>query len=145
MVAILNYSTRAVSEMSVRVVGNYRTARLWSAEADAPAPAGIGPRPDQHGDPSAAHRSIRHDRAGGLGGLMQNRLNRRQMFQSLGGAAASLAYAKSGWAAEAPTAPVAVAKCPDYGSALLPALAQMFDQLGGLGKTGQGQDRGNQA
>ena len=38
MVAILNYSTRAVSEMSVRVVGSYRAARLWSAESDAPAP-----------------------------------------------------------------------------------------------------------
>ena len=69
---------------------------------------------------------------------MQNRLNRRQMFQSLGGAAACLAYARPGWAAEAPTAAVAVAKCPDYGSELLPALARMFDQLGGLGKLVKG-------
>jgi uncharacterized protein (DUF362 family) len=32
----------------------------------------------------------------------------------------------------APTAPVAVAKCPSYGAELVPALQKMFDQLGGL-------------
>ena len=38
MAAILNYSTRAVSEMSVLVAGHYRSARLWNGEADTPAP-----------------------------------------------------------------------------------------------------------
>ena len=36
-------------------------------------------------------------------------------------------------AAAPPTAPVAIGKCPDYGTALVPTLERMFDQLGGLG------------
>jgi uncharacterized protein (DUF362 family) len=35
-------------------------------------------------------------------------------------------------ASSAPAAPVAIARCPDYGSALTPALKTMMDQLGGL-------------
>jgi len=36
--------------------------------------------------------------------------------------------------AYAPTAPVAIARCPDYGSQLLPTMDRMFDQLGGLSR-----------
>jgi uncharacterized protein (DUF362 family) len=41
-------------------------------------------------------------------------------------------------AGPAPTARVAVAKCKDYGPDLLPTLARMFDQLGGLGRLVKG-------
>jgi uncharacterized protein (DUF362 family) len=41
-------------------------------------------------------------------------------------------------ARSAPTAPVAVARCPDYGSQLLPAMERMFDQIGGLGRIVKG-------
>lgn len=37
-------------------------------------------------------------------------------------------------AANAPAAPVAIAKCKTYGAELLPTLAKMFDQIGGLGR-----------
>ncbi len=37
-----------------------------------------------------------------------------------------------------PTAPVAIARCRDYDSNLLPAMEKMFDQLGGLGKLVKG-------
>ena len=50
--------------------------------------------------------------------------------QFLAGAAAMCA-ARPTFAA-APTAPVAVAKCPSYGPELVPALEKMFDRLGGL-------------
>jgi uncharacterized protein (DUF362 family) len=36
------------------------------------------------------------------------------------------------WGSSPPTAPVAVAKCSTYGPEVLPRLAAMFDQLGGL-------------
>lgn len=45
----------------------------------------------------------------------------------------TLAAPRSG-AVENPLAKVAVARCPDYGASLAPALARMFDQLGGLGR-----------
>jgi uncharacterized protein (DUF362 family) len=51
--------------------------------------------------------------------------------QFLAGAAAWLP-ARTMWGAVAPAAPVAVAKCPSYGSELVPAMQKMFDQLGGL-------------
>jgi uncharacterized protein (DUF362 family) len=51
--------------------------------------------------------------------------------QFLAGAAAFCA-ARRLTAAPTPAAPVAVAKCPDYGPQLLPAMQKMFDQLGGL-------------
>jgi uncharacterized protein (DUF362 family) len=41
-------------------------------------------------------------------------------------------------AQSAPTAPVAVAKCPGYGAELLTALERMFDQLGGMGRLVKG-------
>ena len=50
--------------------------------------------------------------------------------QFLAGAAAFCAARPSFGAA--PTAPVAVAKCSNYGADLLPTLQKMFDQLGGL-------------
>ena len=50
--------------------------------------------------------------------------------QFLAGAAALCAARPSFGAA--PTAPVAVAKCSNYGADLLPTLQKMFDQLGGL-------------
>ena len=50
--------------------------------------------------------------------------------QFLAGAAA-LCAARPTFGA-APTAPVAVARCPGYGPELVPALEKMFDQLGGL-------------
>src|SRR5579871_1915704 len=33
---------------------------------------------------------------------------------------------------------VTIAKCPDYGAALLPAMQRMFDELGGLGRIVKG-------
>jgi uncharacterized protein (DUF362 family) len=53
--------------------------------------------------------------------------------QFLAGAAALCAARPARAAVSAPAAPVAVAKCPDYGPQLLPTLQKMFDQLGGLG------------
>jgi uncharacterized protein (DUF362 family) len=41
-------------------------------------------------------------------------------------------------AAEAPAAPVALARCPSYGRELLPVLTTMFDQLGGMGRLVKG-------
>jgi len=55
---------------------------------------------------------------------------------------ACIAGASAGHAAAAPTAPVAVAKCRTYGSELLPTLARMFDQLGGLGRIAKGKTVG---
>jgi uncharacterized protein (DUF362 family) len=37
-----------------------------------------------------------------------------------------------------PSAPVAIAKCPDYGAELLPTMDRLFDQLGGLGRIVKG-------
>ena len=63
-------------------------------------------------------------------------LNRREFIQGVSAAAAGFCFAPSGlWAnAPLPSAPVAVAKCATYGPELLPTLATMFDQLGGLSK-----------
>jgi uncharacterized protein (DUF362 family) len=49
-------------------------------------------------------------------------------------AAASLAKP----ALPAPTAAVAVARCPNYGRDLLPAMERVFDQIGGLGRIVKG-------
>jgi uncharacterized protein (DUF362 family) len=59
-------------------------------------------------------------------------LNRRQWMT----AAAGLAAARP--ARSAPTAPVAIERCPDYGSDLLPAMERLFDRIGGLGRLVQG-------
>ncbi len=66
---------------------------------------------------------------------MNRNLNRREFIQGMSAAAAGLCLAPSGlWAKAAPASPVAVAKCTTYGPELMPALAGMFDQLGGLRK-----------
>jgi len=60
----------------------------------------------------------------------------RRRFLMTAGAAAALPAA---WAAtEAPASKVAIARCPDYGAPLGPALKTMFDQLGGLGRLVKG-------
>lgn len=60
----------------------------------------------------------------------------------LAGAARSVIIGGALWrearAAEAPAAPVALAGCSSYGSELLPTLARMFDQIGGLGRLVKG-------
>jgi uncharacterized protein (DUF362 family) len=61
----------------------------------------------------------------------------RRSFVSLGTSVAGLALSRPA-AASAPTAPVAVAKCPTYGTGVLPRLEAMFDQLGGLGRLVKG-------
>lgn len=58
--------------------------------------------------------------------------------RTLLGHAGLAALARMGWAAEAPAAPVALARCPSYGAELLPALTTMFDQIGGLGRLVKG-------
>jgi uncharacterized protein (DUF362 family) len=65
---------------------------------------------------------------------MKSHVNRREFIQGLGGAAAALCASPRSLLASvnAPTAPVAVAKCPTYGPEVRAALATMFDQLGGL-------------
>jgi uncharacterized protein (DUF362 family) len=55
-------------------------------------------------------------------------LSRRQWLA----AAAVLPLAKP--AKAVPTAPVAIARCDSYGPHLVPLLAKMFDQIGGLGR-----------
>lgn len=55
---------------------------------------------------------------------------RRQWLAAAAGAALARPFAAS--ADPGPTPRVAIAKCPDYGSDLLPAMRCMFDQLGGL-------------
>jgi len=63
---------------------------------------------------------------------MHGQMTRRELLAGLGAAATVRSAAK------APTAPVAVARCPTYGGELLPALRRMFDQLGGLGRLVKG-------
>jgi uncharacterized protein (DUF362 family) len=61
-------------------------------------------------------------------------LSRRQWLT-----AAVAAVAVPRWVnASAPSAPVAVAKCADYGPALTPTMEKMMDQLGGLGRLVKG-------
>src|SRR4051812_6213557 len=72
---------------------------------------------------------------------MQCRYSRRQWLSSTASAlsGAWLAGAPSARAAQAPTAPVAVARCKTYNSnELLSTLQVMFDQLGGLGRLVKG-------
>jgi hypothetical protein len=48
--------------------------------------------------------------------------------------AAAAGAGLAGKARAAPSSVVAVARCPSYGSSVLPALRRMFDQVGGIGK-----------
>ncbi|HUI41690.1 MAG TPA: DUF362 domain-containing protein [Terriglobia bacterium] len=75
---------------------------------------------------------------------MAREIDRREFIQGLGAAAAGL----YGWRAgrvfasssggSLPTAPVCVSRCAQYGPAVRPALAAMFDQLGGLARIVKG-------
>ena len=69
---------------------------------------------------------------------MKNQLNRREFVAGLGAAAGLALGLPSKMRAAAPTAPVAVAKCKDYGAGYLATMEKMFDQLGGLGKLVKG-------
>jgi uncharacterized protein (DUF362 family) len=64
---------------------------------------------------------------------MNTNVQRREFLAGLGASGLSVCQPKLLRAA-APTAPVAVAKCKTYGAEFLPALAKMFDQIGGLGR-----------
>ena len=48
-------------------------------------------------------------------------------------AAAGSRFTLPAFARQAPTAPVAIARCRTYGAAVEPALAKVFDQIGGIG------------
>jgi uncharacterized protein (DUF362 family) len=65
---------------------------------------------------------------------MHCEMSRRKFISSVGAASAGwwLARPSPGFAKTVPTAPVAVARCKTYGTELLPTLARMFDQLGGM-------------
>src|SRR4051794_3499517 len=73
---------------------------------------------------------------------MQCRYSRRQWLSTTASAAAGAWLGTSAplrAAGQAPTAPVAVARCKTYNpSELVPALQTMFDQLGGLGRLVKG-------
>lgn len=68
----------------------------------------------------------------------QGCLTRRNLLAGAGCAALGGGLSRLVQAAEAPTAPVALARCESYGAELLPALTKMFDQLGGLGRLVRG-------
>lgn len=62
-------------------------------------------------------------------------LSRRQALAGLGSFALTPFVAKlSGYAPQAPSSPVSIGRCQNYGAELTPTLGRMFDQLGGLGK-----------
>ncbi len=68
---------------------------------------------------------------------MHNACTRRQWLAAAAGAALARPFAAAKAASSAsstvgPAPRVAIAKCPDYGTELLPAMQRMFDQLGGL-------------
>ena len=71
---------------------------------------------------------------------MHCEMSRRKFISSVGAASAGwwLARPSPGFAKTVPTAPVAVAKCKTYGTELLPTLARMFDQLGGMERSVKG-------
>lgn len=69
---------------------------------------------------------------------MRDGCSRRRFLKGIGGAAVCLGTQPRLGFASAPTAPVAIAKCPGYGADLLPAMERMFDQLGGLGRLVKG-------
>ena len=61
------------------------------------------------------------------------RITRRSLLTGAGVAIGSALLPRTGRAAEAPAAPVALARSMSYGTELLPTLTKMFDQIGGLG------------
>ena len=71
---------------------------------------------------------------------MRTEINRRKWLTTTGKSLAGIYLGRTllGYASTAPTAPVSVAKCPNYGDTLVPTLEMMFDQLGGLDKLVRG-------
>ena len=71
--------------------------------------------------------------------MMNNCTTRRSL---LAGAASTViagsVFQNKAWAAVAPAAPVALARCTTYGPELVPILNTMFDQIGGLGRLVKG-------
>lgn len=64
---------------------------------------------------------------------MKTHANRREFIQGFGAVLAGLTLApRHLFGATPPTAPVAVARCPEYGPQVRSTLATLFDQLGGL-------------
>ncbi len=71
---------------------------------------------------------------------LQSRPTRREWLITTASvlSGACLSPAASGRSLTTPTAPVAIARCRNYDSEILPALGKMFDQLGGLGRLVKG-------
>jgi uncharacterized protein (DUF362 family) len=69
---------------------------------------------------------------------MSNQMKRREFLAGLEAAGGLALVQPARMRAAAPTAPVAVAKCKDYGAGYLATMEKMFDQLGGLGKLVKG-------
>jgi len=68
---------------------------------------------------------------------MKHNLTRRELLAGVG-AAALFAKPILNFGSAPPAARVAVARCKTYGPELVPAMAKMFDQLGGLGRLVKG-------
>ena len=67
------------------------------------------------------------------------RMTRRELLANTGLAAlGAVLLPRAGRALNAPAAPVALARCQSYDTELLPTLAKMFDQVGGLGRLVKG-------
>jgi uncharacterized protein (DUF362 family) len=64
--------------------------------------------------------------------------SRREFLGSMGAALYVAAHSVATPAPALPTAPIIIGRSPDYGNALLPALAGTFDQMGGLGRLVKG-------
>jgi uncharacterized protein (DUF362 family) len=64
-------------------------------------------------------------------------MNRRQFVAGLGAAGLGMVQPVR-MRASAPTAPVAIARCKSYGPEFVAATAEMFDQLGGVGRIVKG-------
>jgi len=65
-------------------------------------------------------------------------MTRRKLIVGAGAAAGAALLPGRIWSADAPTAPVALARCDTYGPGVLPALRKMFDQIGGIGSLVKG-------
>jgi hypothetical protein len=65
-------------------------------------------------------------------------MKRRDLLLSAGAAAGVALAPRRIWAADAPTAPVALARCNSYGAEVLPVLRKLFDQIGGIGRLVKG-------
>jgi len=70
---------------------------------------------------------------------MHGNCTRRDLLKTVASAGALFAGTRLGRGAAAPAAPVAIARCKTYDPAeLMPAMARMFDQIGGLGRIVKG-------